>query len=75
MAVLPVRHLQSYICVAADGNNMLLEQPNDRDKLRKSADEVQKGSEAELTYQVMVVSVVLICPLLQLFLLAALPPP
>ncbi len=45
MTTLRARHLQHRVREAADSDNVLLEQPDDEDKLSTLAEDVQKGSE------------------------------
>jgi hypothetical protein len=78
MVALRARHLQRQVREAADGDNVLLEQPNDKDELCKVSgrglERLRKEKEA-MTYQVMVVGMPPIRRLLRLPLLTAPPPP
>jgi hypothetical protein len=44
MVALRARHLQCCICEIVEGDNVLLEQPDDEDELSMSVEEIQKGS-------------------------------
>jgi hypothetical protein len=48
MVALRARHLWHYICKAADGNNVLLEQPDDEDKLSTLTEKVQNRLEKDM---------------------------
>ncbi len=67
------REIQSRIRKDADGNDVLLEQPDNENELGRLAEIVQKGSGESLTYHVVVISMPLIRRTLGCLLLAVPP--
>ncbi len=68
------REIQSRVRKDADGDDVLLKQPDDENELERSAERIRKGSGESRTYHVVVVGMPLVRRALRRLLLAVPPP-